>query len=203
MNIRQVSFWWYLISTKCSASFLAFHTICTTVVLIEVSVWLLIHEPLKPWPLATFTKCYFAALPDHLCQLKRRERVINIFSFVLVLKNGWLLSIRMFAPMRTRQQRTKRKVRFLKIWIWWRQTTLSTNKSVFMALTKTCYAREKFSFTGVRITGMGARRKFSRVGQNHRHFKKLTRFRRDVQNMTIFRRAEGTNEKNVCVFAPF
>ena len=37
---------------------------------------------------------------------------------------------------------------------------------------------------------MGARRNFSRVGQNQRHFKKLTRFRRAVKKSTIFRRAE-------------
>ena len=44
---------------------------------------------------------------------------------------------------------------------------------------------------------MGARRNFSRGGQNHRRLKKLTRFRRAVQNMTIFRRAYGANE-NFC-----
>ena len=33
---------------------------------------------------------------------------------------------------------------------------------------------------------MGARRKISRGGQNHRHLKKLTRFRRAVQKMTSF-----------------
>ena len=46
---------------------------------------------------------------------------------------------------------------------------------------------------------MGARRNFSRGGQNHRHVKKLTRFRRAVQKIDLFRRAEGANE-NVCVF---
>ena len=47
---------------------------------------------------------------------------------------------------------------------------------------------------------MGARRNFSRGGQNHRHVKKLTRFRRAVQKIDLFRRAEGANE-NVCVFS--
>ena len=39
-------------------------------------------------------------------------------------------------------------------------------------------------------------------GQNYRHFKKLTRFRRVVQKSTIFRRASGANE-NFCVFVTF
>ena len=47
---------------------------------------------------------------------------------------------------------------------------------------------------------MGARKKFSRGGQNHRHFKKLTGLRRVVQKIDHFAaRLEGAYE-NFCVF---
>ena len=50
------------------------------------------------------------------------------------------------------------------------------------------------------IQRMGDRRNFSRGVQNHRHFKKSTRFRRAVQHIDRFRRADGANEK-FCVFS--
>ena len=53
--------------------------------------------------------------------------------------------------------------------------------------------------TKLESASMGARRNFSRGGQNHQHFKKSTRFRRAVQNIDHFWRAEGANE-NFCVF---
>ena len=50
---------------------------------------------------------------------------------------------------------------------------------------------------------MGARRNFSRGGQNHQHIKKLTRFfGAPYQESTIFRRAKGANKK-FCVFRGF
>ena len=50
-------------------------------------------------------------------------------------------------------------------------------------------------------TCMGARRYFSRGGQNHRQFKKLTRFRRAVQKTDHSFGAPKSQTKTFCVFA--
>ena len=48
---------------------------------------------------------------------------------------------------------------------------------------------------------MGARRKFSRGGQNHRHWKKLTCFRRAVQKVDFFSAARRRRKRNVLRFS--
>ena len=50
---------------------------------------------------------------------------------------------------------------------------------------------------------MGARRTFSRGGQNHQHFKNLTRFRRAVQKIDHFFSAPTAQTKNFAIFATF
>ena len=47
---------------------------------------------------------------------------------------------------------------------------------------------------------MGARRNFSRGGQNHQHFKKLTRFRRAVQKIDHFSARPWRKQKIVSLF---